>query len=114
MTSKVSNLTDNNFIKELFGALPAEQRECVVMVDEMYILACYLFHGGSVFGMAKNKPGEFAKTTLDIMIKCLRGGPTFMFKMIPVVGLDAKFQFEQVNSTMDSYTTGRNTHLTSG
>ena len=100
MTSKVSNLTDNNFIKELFGALPAEQRECVVMVDEMYILACYLFHGGSVFGMAKNKPGEFAKTTLDIMIKCLRGGPTFMFKMIPVVGLDAKFQFEQVNSTL--------------
>ena len=51
--------------------------------------------------MAKNKPGEFAKTTLDIMIKCLRGGPTFMFKMIPVVGLDAKFLFEQVNLTLD-------------
>ena len=101
LTSKVSNLTDRNFIKELFAALTMEQKECVVMVDEMYILACLLFHGGNLFGMAKNKPGEFAKTTLDIMIKCLRGGPTFMFKMIPVVGLDAKFQFEQVNLTLD-------------
>ena len=33
------------------------------------------------------------------MVKCLFGGPTFLFKMIPIAGLDAKYLFDQVNDT---------------
>ncbi len=32
-------------------------------------------------------------------MKCLFGGPTFLFKMIPMAGLDAKYLFAQVNAT---------------
>ena len=38
---------------------------------------------------------------LEIMIKCLKGGPTFMFKIIPLHGMDASFLFQQVIQTMD-------------
>ena len=101
LTSKVNKLTDRNFLKEIFEALPNKQKECVVIVDEMHVKSALLLHGGTLFGKAKNKPDELATATLDIMVKCLKGGPTFMLKMIPVTGLDAEFQFEQVNTVID-------------
>ena len=101
LTSKVNKLTDRNFLKEIFEALPTKQKECVVIVDEMHVKAALLLHGGTLFGKAKNKPNKLATATLDIMVKCLKGGPTFMLKMIPVTGLDADFQFEQVNAVLD-------------
>ena len=101
LTSKVNKLSDRNFLKEVFDVLPCKQKECVVIVDEMYVKPSLLFHGGAVFGKAKNKPEQLATTMLGIMIKCLRGGPTFMFKMIPVTGLDAAFQFEQLFETIN-------------
>ena len=61
LTSKVGNLSDHNFIQEVYGALQSEQKESVVIVDEMHILASLLLHGGSLFGMAKNKPDDFAR-----------------------------------------------------
>ena len=35
------------------------------------------------------------------MVKCLFGGPTFLFKMVPVKGMDASFLFQQVRDTID-------------
>ena len=101
LTSKVNNTSDRTFLSETFKSLKENQRQCVVMVDEVYIKKALLYHGGTVFGNAKNDPSKLATTMLGIMIKCLMGGPTFLLKMIPINGLDANFLFEQVNHVVD-------------
>ena len=41
-----------------------------------------------------------AKTVLGIMVVCLKGGPKFLYKMIPISKLNSNFLFEQINSTL--------------
>jgi hypothetical protein len=42
-----------------------------------------------------------ANAVLTIMVKCLFGGPTFVFKMLPVAKMDASFLFKQIQDTVD-------------
>ena len=70
------------------------------MVDEVYVKQALEYHGGTVFGNAVNDPSKFATSMLRIMLKCLMGGPTFLFKMLPVNGMDAEFLFNQVQDTI--------------
>ena len=37
ITSKVRKLTDATFIKDVFSSLKEEQKQCVVLVDEVYV-----------------------------------------------------------------------------
>ena len=51
-----------------------------------------------VFCLGKlNKPDKIANTILSSMVVCMRGGPKFLCKMLPVKELDADFLFEQTN-----------------
>jgi len=60
---------------------------------------CLLYHGGTVFEQAENDPSRLATSVLGLMIKCLLGGPTFLFKIIPVKEMPASFLYEQIDQT---------------
>ena len=53
-----------------------------------------------MFGKAKNDATKLAKAVLSIMIRCPFGGPSFIFKMIPVAKMDAGFLYKQVMETV--------------
>ena len=100
ISSKVNNSSDGKFLSEVFESVPLKQRKCVIMADEIYVKQSLLYHGGTIFGKAENDPKSLATSMLGIMVKCLMGGPTFFFKMIPIKGLDAQFLFEQVQQAV--------------
>ena len=100
ITSKVNNLSDKKFIDEIFSNVSDKQKECVVMVDEVYVKKYQSYHGGKLFGRAMNSRKKLANAVLGIMIKCLHGGPEFLIKMIPVRGMKAKFLYEQVQEIL--------------
>lgn len=102
LTSKVNKLTDKSFIEEVFSNLKDDrQKQCVILVDEVYVKLALSYHAGTLFGKAKNNIDELANSVLGIMVKCLFGGPTFLFKMTPVKGMTADFLFQQVTDTID-------------
>ena len=49
------------------------------------------YQGRVIYGEASNEAGALARTMLALMIVCMRGGPTFCFKLLPVRTLDADF-----------------------
>ena len=62
------------------------------MVDELYVKRALEYHGGTIFRR------ERATSMLEVMLKCLMGGQTFLFKMLPVNGLNAEFLFDYLDS----------------
>ena len=102
LTSQVGKLDESGFLKNVFSALPDEQKVCSIIFDEVYVKKALLFHGGTLFGKALNNPECLANTVLGIMIACQHGGPTFLSKMLPVSGLDSKFVSEQIQKTRES------------
>jgi hypothetical protein len=87
-------------LKSTYQTLDEKQKLSVVLFDEIYVKKMMLYHGGTVFGKAVNKPCDLANTVLGIMIKCLYGGPTFLSKMLPLSGLNSDFLNEQVMGTV--------------
>ena len=55
---------------------------------------------GQLFGKGHNNEDELGNAVLGIMIKCQFGGPSFLFKMVPVKGMTAEFLYEQVKGTL--------------
>ena len=100
LTSKVSKVGDKTFIDSVFSNVTERQRKCIILIDEMYIKKLMLYHGGSLYGKALNKPDQMANSVLTIMVKCLNGGPSFAFKMLPVAKMDASFVYQQVEETI--------------
>ena len=94
LTSKVSKLNDKEFVSNIFPNLYEKQRKCIVPVDEVSVKPSLQCHGGHIFGEAANNPD--ANTVLAIMVKCLKRGPRFLVKMIPVSKLHAAFLNDQV------------------
>ena len=95
ITSKVSSEDDMTYLKKVLECVDNRQRKCIIMLDEVYVKAALLYHGGSLFGQSVNHPNMMAKTVLAYMIKCLYGGPEFLTKILPVCKLNADFQFAQ-------------------
>ena len=91
-----------NFISSIFSNIEENQRNCILLVDEVYVKSLLLYLGGSLFRKAENNPELLANTVLGIMVKCLKGRPSFLCKMIPVCHLDASFLFEQVCYVINS------------
>ena len=102
LTSKVNKLSDKNFLTDVFSNLKDErQKQCVVMVDEIYLKLALLYHAGKLFGKAENNKEVLANAACEIMIKCSFGGPEFLFKLVPVRGMSAEFLFQQVEDTLN-------------
>ena len=55
-----------------------------------------------LFARAAYNAEMLTKIMLAIMMNCLFGGPVFVAKMIPGFKLNADFEYEIVNSVLDS------------
>ena len=103
ITSEVKNTDDNSYIHKVFSNLPDErQKTCILLLDEVYVKAMLLYHGGVVFGHAVNKPSLLANTVLSFVVVTLFGGPNSLCKMLPVRNLDAKFLFDLTNLILNA------------
>ena len=102
LISKVNNLSVKNFIEEIFNNVSNEQKECELMVDEIYVKLKKFrsYHGGKLFGRATNRRSKLANAVLGIMIKCLHDGLEFLVKIIPVRRMKANFLYEQVREIL--------------
>ena len=101
ITSKINDLLSFHFVRTVLDSLQDQQRQVVLLIDEIYVKPSLCYHGGKVFGKAQNNPEELATTVSAIMVKCLFGGPEFILKMIPVYRLTASFQYDQVMLIID-------------
>ena len=97
LTSKVKNVNDDIFLKNVFSNLNMKEKTCILLVDEVYVKPMLQYHGGSLFGKAVNDPKQLANTVVGFMIVSLFGGAEFLYKMLPIKGLDSDFLFEQSN-----------------
>ena len=84
----------------VFNKLEDHQKQCIILVDEIYVKRSLLYHSRQLFGKVYNNEDEPANAVLGIMIKCQFGGPSFLFKMVPVKGMTAEFLYEQVKATL--------------
>ena len=82
-------------MKNVFSNLNMKGKTCILLVDEVYIKPMLQYHGGSLFGKAVNDPKQLANTVVGFMIVSLFGGAEFLYKMLPIKGLDSDFLFEQ-------------------
>ena len=91
-------------MSRVFPSIEGNQKECVLLHDEVYVKKMLLYHGGTLFGRAVNDPSSLAATVLGIMIVCLYGGPSFLTKMLPVSALKSTFIREVIDATHDIIT----------
>ena len=66
LTSKVGKLDDDEFITKTFSNVNDKQRNCAVLVDEIYVKPLLQYHGRNVFGKTANNPESLATTVLGI------------------------------------------------
>ena len=101
ISSKVNNTDDLTFSTSVFSLLEEQQRKYILLIDEVYVKPLLTYHGGKLFGKAVNRPEELATTVLGFMLVSLYGGPSFLFKMLPVHKLDSQFMFDQTHELLD-------------
>ena len=101
LTSKVNKIDDTQVIKNVFYNVEEKQKTCILLIDEVYVKPSLMYHGGSVFGKAVNKPDELANTMLAFFVVTFFGGPKFLLRMIPIRGLDAAFMFNETSKVID-------------
>ena len=77
LTSKVSNIGDSSFVRSVFHSLNDEQKNCILLIDEVYVKPLLSYHGGKLFGNSVSDNTPLGKTVLAFMIVCLYGGPNF-------------------------------------
>ena len=65
---------------------------------EIYIKIALTYHGRKLFGRAINQQKKLEKTMLRVMIKCLYGGPEFIYKVYSISNLTAKFLYDEGQS----------------
>ena len=73
-----------------------QQKNVMLLVDEVKIRPSVAFSGGVLSGMAKNDPDAKATSMLCVMMKCLYRGPSVMVSVTPVHKSTADFQFSVV------------------
>ena len=100
MTSKINNLSDQSYITSVFNKLENLQKQCIILVDEIFVKRSLLHHGGQLFGKAHNNEDELANAVLGIMIKLSVRWPKFLCIIVPVKGMTAEFLHEQVKATL--------------
>ena len=101
ITSKVSTLNETCFMRSVFITVKENQKQCVIMQDEIYVKKKLLYYGGILFGRVNDDSQSLAKTVLGVMISCIFVGLTFISKMLPIAKLNSPFLYEQIRLTID-------------
>ena len=92
-----ASIDRDHVLRETFSRIHThQQKNVLLMVDEVQIRPTVAFSGGVLSGMAKNKPDCRATSMLCIMMKSLYRGPSLMISVTPVHKLTADYQFECV------------------
>ena len=94
VTSKVDKVTDAHFLRSMFANSNAMQKQCIIVLDEVYIKPGFQYSGGPIFDEAVNIEKRNIKTTtiLAIMVQGCCGGPKFIYKLYPVCKLNSEYQ----------------------
>ena len=100
LTSKVSNIVDSSFVRSLSQSLNDEQKNCILLMDEVYVKPMLSYHGRQLFGNSVCDNTQLAKTVLSFMMVCLYDGPKFLVKMLPISKLDTDFLYDQSKMLM--------------
>ena len=96
LTSKTNKINDTAMMKNVLSNVAERQKSFILLIDEVYVKPSLLYHGGTVFGKAVNKPSALANTVLGFFLVGLFGGPKFLLRMIPVTELDSIFYLMNV------------------
>ncbi len=94
--SVVSGAKKEQVMQEVFAKVTEQQKQCLLIVDEVKIRPTVAFSGGVLSGFAENLPTEKASSMLGIMARCLHGGPSVMVSIVPVHKLSGEYQFSVV------------------
>jgi len=63
---------DLTYITSIFNKLENNKKQCVVLIDEIYLNHSLFYHGGQLFREAENNQSVLANAALDIMFNCFR------------------------------------------
>ena len=95
LASKIKTTSDDEFLKAYFQKCPEQQRNIVLIIDEIYVKPQLTYQGCNIFGKAINSPDQHATTILAFMFCSLFGGKKKLFKVVLVYRLDPSFQYNQ-------------------
>ena len=101
ITNKVDSLPDEQFLDGVTANLSEVQKQCFMLIDEIYVLPGYQYSGSVVHGKAEDWPDEKARTILALMLNFLFGGSKLVFKLHPVHTLDSIFLRERIDSALN-------------
>ena len=62
LSSKVNNIGDDAFIKNVFSKLEERQKNYILLIDKVYFKTRLNFHDGTLLGSSANKPEHLANT----------------------------------------------------
>ena len=68
ITSKINNLQSFHFVRTVLDSLQDQQRQVVLLIDEIYVKPSLCYQGGKVFGKAQKNPEELATIVLAIVV----------------------------------------------
>lgn len=86
----MSRSFQDSSLQTVLNELKPEQRLVNILFDEVKLKSALRFTGGHVAGHATNHPEKLASSALAFELVCHYGGPRFLFRVIPVVNLDAR------------------------
>ncbi len=97
LQSIISSTNISKVLDKTFSKIKCEeQKQCLLIVDEVKIRPTVAYSGGVLSGMAANDPEVKATAMLGILLKCLHGGPSLMISVTPVHGSTGQFQYQSV------------------
>ena len=73
-------MEDISFVRSIFQSLNDGQKNCILLIDEVYVKPVLSYHGGQLFGNSVSDTTQLAKTVLAFMIVCLYGEPKLLVK----------------------------------
>ena len=95
LASKINTTSDDEFLKAYFQKCPEQQRNIVLIIDEIYVKPQLTYQRCNIFGKTINSPDQHATTILAFMFCSLFGGKKKLFKVVLVYRLDPSFQYNQ-------------------
>ena len=96
ITRVSKNTTDAVLYSKFFNAQEQRSRNCILIIDEVYIKSSVTYSGGVLFGYSEDNPTKLANTLLCIMVKCMFTSKKFLTKLVPCHALTAAFQYQIV------------------
>lgn len=93
----ISSINLDEVLEKTFQKISKpQQKNALLLVDEVKIRPTVAFSGGALSGMAANNSEERATSMLCVMLRCLHRGPSVMISVTPVHNLTAAYQFDVV------------------